>query len=91
MTGQTRTNSYVSTSPVPDGEWLYITVGNYPLKSRKTFFDDGHGASPVTRDGQVISTRDTRIRKAQECESKLPLSFCLNRLKIQTNKPLYRL
>ena len=56
-------------------------VWNYPLKSRKTFFDDGHGAPLPPTMVRLFSTRDTRIREAQECESKVPLPFCLNRQK----------
>ena len=84
-TGQTRT-AMLQPPRLPMVNGSTSPVWNYPLKSRKTFFDDGHGAPLPPTMVRLFSTRDTRIREAQECESKVPLPFCLNRLKIQTNQ-----
>jgi len=70
-----RTNSNASATPTTDGERLYVLFGEhrlycydfdgkplwtYPINPKETFFDYGHGASPITHNGHVIFTYDNQ-------------------------------
>lgn len=68
-----RSNSYASQTPTTDGERLYVLFGDHglycydfdgkqlwtdPIDPKKTFFNYGHGASPIMHNGRVIFTYD---------------------------------